>query len=139
VLIDGRKVAGVLVEGRPQEDWAVAGIGLNVAIEPRDLPPELRETAGGLGLGPEAIEPTLRALLGGLERWLAASDEEVVTGFTERDALHGRMVGWSDGRGRADGIDATGRLRVRTETGAEVVLSAGEVHLLPAVDDGDPG
>ena len=30
VWIDGRKVAGILVEGRPQEGWAVLGIGLNV-------------------------------------------------------------------------------------------------------------
>ena len=31
VWVDGRKVAGILVEGRPQEGWAVLGIGLNVA------------------------------------------------------------------------------------------------------------
>ena len=30
VWVDGRKVAGILVEGRPQEGWAVLGIGLNV-------------------------------------------------------------------------------------------------------------
>ena len=27
VWIDGRKVAGILVEGRPQEGWAVLGMG----------------------------------------------------------------------------------------------------------------
>ena len=30
VWIDGRKVAGILVEARPQAGWAVLGIGLNV-------------------------------------------------------------------------------------------------------------
>ena len=30
VWIEGRKVAGVLIEARPQEGWAVIGIGLNV-------------------------------------------------------------------------------------------------------------
>ena len=30
VWIEGRKVAGILVEGRPQEGWAVLGIGVNV-------------------------------------------------------------------------------------------------------------
>ena len=39
VWIDGRKVAGILVEGRPQEGWAVLGIGLNVST--REFPPEL--------------------------------------------------------------------------------------------------
>ena len=32
VLLDGRKLAGILVEGRLQERWAVLGIGLNVAV-----------------------------------------------------------------------------------------------------------
>ena len=30
VWIESRKVAGILVEARPQEGWAVLGIGLNV-------------------------------------------------------------------------------------------------------------
>ena len=38
VLIDGAKVAGILVEGRPQENWAVVGIGLNVAVRESDFP-----------------------------------------------------------------------------------------------------
>ena len=45
VLIEGRKVAGILVEGRPQERWAVVGIGLNVAVRPEDFPAELRRTS----------------------------------------------------------------------------------------------
>ena len=40
VWIDGRKVAGILVEGRPQEGWAVLGVGLNVAQ--LEFPAELR-------------------------------------------------------------------------------------------------
>jgi BirA family biotin operon repressor/biotin-[acetyl-CoA-carboxylase] ligase len=31
VLVAGRKVAGVLVEARPQDGWAVLGIGINLA------------------------------------------------------------------------------------------------------------
>src|SRR5271166_112315 len=27
------KLAGILVEGRPQEGWAILGVGLNVAVE----------------------------------------------------------------------------------------------------------
>ncbi len=48
VLLGGRKVAGILVEWRPQQSWAVVGIGLNVAVE--EFPAELRSTAGTLGL-----------------------------------------------------------------------------------------
>ncbi|MGH2876319.1 MAG: biotin--[acetyl-CoA-carboxylase] ligase, partial [Solirubrobacteraceae bacterium] len=65
VLVDGLKVAGILVEGRPQDGWAVIGIGVNVALQDADLEDgELRGRAGTLGLSPSAIEPTLAALLG---------------------------------------------------------------------------
>ena len=30
IWIERRKVAGILVEGRPQEGWAVLGVGVNV-------------------------------------------------------------------------------------------------------------
>ena len=39
IWLERRKLAGVLVEGRPQEGWAVLGIGLNVTTE--SFPPEL--------------------------------------------------------------------------------------------------
>ena len=129
VLVAGRKVAGILVEGRPQDGWAVLGIGLNVAVEPADLPPELRDVAGGLGLTAADVEPTLVSLLAALQRWLDAGQDAVRAGFAARDALAGEVVRWADGEGRAAGIDAGGGLRVIRADGSEVVLSAGEVHL----------
>jgi len=129
VLVDGRKVAGILVEGRPQERWAVVGIGLNVALQAEDFPPELRETAGTLGQGPEAIEPTLERLLEALERWITASPEDVLEAFRTRDALLGRAVRWAGDEGRGAGVDGDGRLMVQTRQG-RVTLEAGEVHLV---------
>ena len=38
VLLDGRKLAGILVEARPQDGWAVFGIGINVAQTLYELP-----------------------------------------------------------------------------------------------------
>lgn len=35
------KLAGILLEGRPQEGWAVVGIGLNVAVRLEELAPQL--------------------------------------------------------------------------------------------------
>jgi BirA family biotin operon repressor/biotin-[acetyl-CoA-carboxylase] ligase len=128
VLIDGRKVAGILVEGRPQQHWMVLGIGLNVALRREDFPPELRELAGTLGLDDEAIEPMLGRLLAALERWLAASESEVLEAVRARDALLDRQVRWPGGAGRGAGIDGDGRLVVATEEG-HVSLEAGEVHL----------
>lgn len=128
VLIDGRKVAGILVEGRPQQHWMVLGIGLNVALRREDFPPELRELAGTLGLDDEAIEPMLGRLLAALERWLAASESDVLEAVRARDALLDRQVRWPGGTGRGAGIDGDGRLVVATEEG-QLSLEAGEVHL----------
>jgi BirA family biotin operon repressor/biotin-[acetyl-CoA-carboxylase] ligase len=130
VLVDGRKVAGILVEGRPQERWAVVGVGLNVALRAEDFPAELRERAATLGLEPAAIEPTLDSLLAALSRWLEQSPAAVLEAVRERDALSGRQIRWADGQGLADGIDGDGRLVVRTGDGRRVALDAGEVHLM---------
>jgi BirA family transcriptional regulator, biotin operon repressor / biotin---[acetyl-CoA-carboxylase] ligase len=129
VLRDGRKVAGILAEGRPQEAWTVLGIGINVALRASDFPPELRQSAGTLGLPPAAIEPTLTALLRGLERWLAADAGEVLEAVRARDVLLGRTVRWTDGEGVGAGIDREGRLLVNTAAG-RAALTAGEVHLV---------
>lgn len=128
VLVDGRKVAGILVEGRPLEGWAVLGLGLNVALRVDDLPPEVRDRAGTLGLRPEAIAPTLERVLEALAQWLDAPKEAVLAGVRERDALVGQAVRWAAGEGVAAGIDGDGRLVVDTEQGRQL-LSAGEVHL----------
>ena len=129
VLVEGRKIAGILVESRPQERWAVVGIGLNVALRASDFPAELRSRAGTLGLEPEAIEPTLDALLGHLEHWIRAPEDRLLGAVRERDALRGREVRWAGGHGVGAGIDSAGRLVVRTDAGT-VALDAGEVHLL---------
>jgi BirA family biotin operon repressor/biotin-[acetyl-CoA-carboxylase] ligase len=129
VLLDGRKVAGILAEGRPQDGWAVLGIGLNVALRVEDLPPELHDSAGTLGLEPADLDPTLQRLLDALERTLAMSDAQLLDASRARDALRGREVSWADGRGRATGIDGEGRLVVELSDGRHTQLSAGEVHL----------
>jgi BirA family transcriptional regulator, biotin operon repressor / biotin---[acetyl-CoA-carboxylase] ligase len=128
VLVDGRKIAGILVEGRPREGWAVLGIGVNVAIDPGDFPPDLRETAGTLGRDPAEVEAALADVLAALERWLAADQATVLAAWRERDALEGRRVSWDEGAGKAVGIDDHGRLLVGTSSGT-VALSAGEVHI----------
>ena len=129
VWIDGRKVAGILVEGRPQERWAVVGIGLNVAVRMEDFPSELQETAGTMGLEPDAIEPTLERLVGSLERWTLAADRDLLQAVRARDALRGQSIRWADGEGVADGVDDAGNLLVQTADG-QVALGSGEVHLL---------
>ncbi len=127
VLLGGRKVAGILVEGRPQQSWAVVGIGLNVAVE--EFPAELRSTAGTLGLDVSEVEPALVRLLASLGRWVDGEPAVVLEAVRARDALRGRSVRWNGGEGEAAGIDDDGRLLVSGADGV-VALEAGEVHLL---------
>jgi BirA family biotin operon repressor/biotin-[acetyl-CoA-carboxylase] ligase len=133
VLLDGRKVAGILAEGRPQEGWVVLGIGLNVAVADDDFPPELRGIATSLGCEPQQLEPALALLLERLEHWLAVSPAQALDAYRTRDALVGRDISWGSParHGAALGIADDGRLRVRP-AGAqdgEELLDAGEVHL----------
>jgi BirA family transcriptional regulator, biotin operon repressor / biotin---[acetyl-CoA-carboxylase] ligase len=129
VWIEGRKVAGILVEGRPQEGWAVLGVGVNVTTE--GFPAELAESATSLRLAGVETDPD--ALLAGIVRslssWLGAPPARVLQAWRSLDALRGERVRWTGGEGIADGIDDSGALRVETASGL-VTLDAGEVHLL---------
>jgi BirA family biotin operon repressor/biotin-[acetyl-CoA-carboxylase] ligase len=129
VWIDRRKVAGILIEGRPQEGWAVVGIGINVTTD--SFPTELADIATSLQLaGYDTTTATVLAeLLAALERWISAPPAAVLAAWRSRDALKGERVRWADGEGVADGIDDSGALRVQTRNGP-VTLDAGEVHLL---------
>ena len=124
VWIDERKVAGILVEGRPREGWAVLGIGLNAAVA--EFPEELRDTAISLPSVPPEV--ALDALLDALERRLAEPPERVLEAWRERDALRGRRVRWEGNEGTAVGVSDSGALLVETSDG-HVELDAGEVHL----------
>lgn len=127
------KLAGILVEGRPQDRWAVLGIGVNVTPAAAELPPELDGRATSLGRGPEAVEPTLTALLRALEARLAERPAQALTAWRERDVLRGKGVVWSVGdqtaEGVAEGVDEVGRLLVRMTDGGLATLDSGEVHL----------
>ena len=135
------KLAGILVEGRPQEGWAVLGIGVNVAVRLEDLPAELQgraiesesseppRLAATLGRKPEEIEPLLNSLLAALDTRLAEPAEATLEAWRARDGLRGREITWSAGHGVAEGVDGEGRLVVALASGGHTALSAGEVHL----------
>lgn len=125
IHVEGKKLAGVLIEARPQDGWAVIGVGLNCAIE--QFPAELAETATSLeAISPIEAKPILDELL---ENWSTADPEAVLCEWRNRDALLGREIAWENGSGVADGIDDRGYLLVLTPTGDRIAVGAGEVHL----------
>jgi BirA family transcriptional regulator, biotin operon repressor / biotin---[acetyl-CoA-carboxylase] ligase len=149
VWVQGRKLAGVLIEARPQDGWAVLGVGLNLSIAPNEFPPDLRETAVSivdpstagrgesrrslLAVAPSGLPPTpltaAAVLSRHLNRWVEADQTTVLSAWRERDALRGREVAWDGGSGVADGVDDRGYLLVLTTAGDRVAIGAGEVHL----------
>jgi BirA family biotin operon repressor/biotin-[acetyl-CoA-carboxylase] ligase len=127
IWLEERKLSGVLIEARPQDGWAVIGIGLNLTITPDEFPPDLRATAVSL-FGSDPV--TAAAILNRhLDRWVQKPPEAVLATWRERDALRGREVSWDAGSGIADGVDERGYLLVRLSDGERVALGAGEVHL----------
>lgn len=134
VWLGERKLAGVLIEARPPE-WAVIGVGLNLAIRDEDFPRDLRSPATSLGHG-VGVDQALAALRRSLGRWVAAEPASVASAFAARDALRGRHVAWEgaggasgSGAGTARGIDERGNLLVETDSGATASLGSGEVSL----------
>ncbi len=128
IWVEGRKVAGILVEARPREGWAVIGIGLNVAVSPENFSDEVRTVATSIGQG-ATIVGAIAALNESLARRLEAPVGETLREFASRDALAGRRVSWDEGSGTAAGIDREGNLLVESSVGCLSSLNAGEVHL----------
>jgi BirA family transcriptional regulator, biotin operon repressor / biotin---[acetyl-CoA-carboxylase] ligase len=130
------KLAGILIEARPPEQWVVLGIGVNVAVSPEAIPPELRGIVASLCEARSAVESLLDSLLRALERRLREPEGETLDSWRARDALRGREIAWRTGedvgeesRGRAEGIDGAGRLVVARADGSRLTLEAGDVHL----------
>jgi BirA family biotin operon repressor/biotin-[acetyl-CoA-carboxylase] ligase len=128
VWIDGRKCAGILVEARPQDGWAVAGVGLNLSLSDDEFPEELRGRATSVGGGASFMD-AVAALNDHVGARLGAPVAATLSEFGRRDALRGRRISWGEGEGTAAGIDRQGNLLVESPTGCLATLNAGEVHL----------
>lgn len=122
VLLDERKLAGVLVEVVPvpgQPPAAVVGVGLNVAANSGELPPGATSATAGLGAEVERTGLLIALLDGlrlGLARWEAdpSSARDTYLPFCSTIGRWVR-VELPDGRtveGIASDVDAVGRLVV---------------------------
>lgn len=137
LLIEGRKVAGVLAEG-PAEGPVAIGIGVNVNGNAADLPEGLRDRACFISehLGREVplseLEAAiLRHLRVVYEDLLRGDSAGLIERLSRRDCLAGREITVTMGsqvlRGTARGWLPDGRLLICDEEDREVRLEAGEV------------
>jgi BirA family biotin operon repressor/biotin-[acetyl-CoA-carboxylase] ligase len=138
VLVDGKKIAGVLVESvvvGSRVDAVIVGIGVNVHT--RAFPPELEAiaTSVALALPPNAPPPERAVILADVIAGLDRDAEHVAARglglvharLTAADALSGKPVRGERGEGTAEGIDVDGRLMVRDGAGVLHRWVSGEV------------
>jgi BirA family biotin operon repressor/biotin-[acetyl-CoA-carboxylase] ligase len=145
VLLDGRKVAGILTEMDSEADrvgFVVLGIGVNLNVSACELADALGDTATSVaaatGHGVDRARFTGR-LLGELERrYRRVLDEGFAAGLRAEwegySALTGREVTVTgpdgDRRGRVIGVDGEGALCLAPEGGGVMRVLAGDVTLL---------
>ena len=144
VLIDDRKLAGILLErvDTPAGPAAVVGIGLNVTLREAERP---HPAATSLALEGAAttdrvtvLTAVLRELAARYQTWYDAEGDPstVLADYTELSATLGREVRAElpDGTtfiGTATGLDPDGRLLVQTPTGPRPLAAADVTHLRP--------
>jgi BirA family biotin operon repressor/biotin-[acetyl-CoA-carboxylase] ligase len=137
----GEKLCGILCEADLEADLvhhAIVGIGLNVNM--REGPAPIRGVATSLYRLTRSVTPrplvlasVLNRLEAAYERWRTAPDLGPLLPYLDRHSvLTGRQVDVSNvaGRfqGRAEGLTADGRLRVRTADGRRRTVDAGDVQ-----------
>jgi BirA family biotin operon repressor/biotin-[acetyl-CoA-carboxylase] ligase len=131
LLLDGGKLAGVLLE-RADEKVAV-GIGINLATAPAI---EGRVTASlERAVEAKAFAPLLAASFGRwLEQWRGISAAEIADAWLERahpigTALKVHVDATTVASGRFEGLGSDGALLLRTDHGAIETIRAGDVEL----------
>jgi BirA family biotin operon repressor/biotin-[acetyl-CoA-carboxylase] ligase len=141
VLLDGRKVAGILLES--WDGGVLAGVGVNVNQTTGELPSEprtpatsMRATTGREHDRGDLLIALLEQLERAVEAWEANGLDALLPALEARNALRGRRVRVGANNGMAGEIAADGRLRVTLEEGDELLVGSGEVDLLGADDPG---
>jgi len=140
LLLDGAKVAGILVEGESGSPLAVAiGIGVNCAHHPDGVAyPASDLAAAGVATTPERVLAVLsRTLPARLAQWdRGAGFAPVRADWLRQAAGVGGHICVSIGEeavaGRFAGLDAAGHLVLELADGSARTIAAGDVFPVPA-------
>ena len=140
VLIDGKKVSGILSESAlrgESVDWAIIGIGINVNFDPKAYP-EIADSATSLSdkLGKEVSQlEVLLGLLHEMERFYLAlrRGEPIHEEWQTKLETLGKTVQVKSGdyveQGYAESVDSDGSLLLRRSDGSLARFIAGEVTM----------
>ncbi len=141
LVANGRKVGGILAEGRVASGelgHIILGVGVNVATRPEDFPPDLRDAVGSVAEAGGTSDPA--ALMESFLRSFrdAATAEGFPGGVVDRYAAVCATLGRTvravrarDGtiEGTAVGLDERGGLIVERE-GLREIVAFGEIEHL---------
>jgi BirA family transcriptional regulator, biotin operon repressor / biotin---[acetyl-CoA-carboxylase] ligase len=146
LVIEDRKIGGILVEARPVAGHAgplVVGIGLNCTQGPEAFPPEIRPQVAGLSMFGDPVDRTLlaRALLTRLDDLVGqssdpAGQEGIRRKVMDRCRTLGRRLTLTEGGGTATGevidLDPDYGLLLRLPEGGIRRFPAMTSHVVPA-------
>jgi BirA family transcriptional regulator, biotin operon repressor / biotin---[acetyl-CoA-carboxylase] ligase len=141
ILLDGKKVAGILSETVFFEDRisVILGIGINVnmsqqLLETIDQPAtSLAQLSGQTWTLEQILEPVLMQFLKDLDILLTKGFEPFRSGYEKLLAYKGETIACNDGlkmiKGTCHSINSDGRLNLVLPDGQITTLSAGELKL----------
>lgn len=140
VLVDGKKLAGVLVESQSQGsklESVVIGIGVNIEGALPDEVSDLAITLEQATRAPIDREAFIATLCAHVERWVdryvAMGLEEIIPAWQERMAPGLAARATIDGRpltGELAGLDDDGSLLLRDRTGTLHRVRSGDVEVI---------
>ena len=140
ILVDGGKVAGILLESAlgpgGRVDWVVLGVGVNVASHPGlkgPIPSTSLVDAGAPPLPPEdALAPLLAALTRRRQVWEEEGFAPIRRAWLARAHGLGGPVTVANGdqmfTGTFEGVDAEGALVLAQAGAAPISIAAGDVY-----------
>lgn len=136
ILVEGRKVAGILLEA--SDSTVVCGIGINVNQAEEELPPDTRLPAASLRIAAgrsfdrgALLATILTELERGYDAWVDEGLVVLLDELEQRNVLRGLSVRVGDRAGTAGAIASDGRLTLALPRGDIVLVESGEVELGP--------
>lgn len=144
ILIDGRKLCGILTEmrARGEVEFVIVGIGININMKREDFPEDIRETATSLrdvcGVDIDRVE-MVGKLVDNLEKWYRVFTRDGFRAIRDPWNVYAGLTGkvirviYKDEveTGTALGLDEKGHIVMRDGAGVIRHITAGDVYVEP--------
>ncbi len=138
ILVNGKKICGILAEGKYSEskvDYIILGVGLNINVDKDALPPEATSLKEILGVELPLMD-VFKVLIGKLEHWYGIfkrQEYDILFNRWRSRAILNRKVRILSEEGEFEGIawdvDEDGALIVETPDGKMEKVIYGDVSL----------